>query len=147
MVALQILGQQDEVVAALVGLALLVAQPAARDVDLAADDGLDPGGFGGFIKVNTAVHHAVVGDGTGGHAKRLDALDELWNAARAVQQGIFRVQMQVGETHGTSSDKINFLSIIPPFFHLDKCAENGILINSNARRRLIRICVCDFCTC
>ena len=43
MIALLILGQQNEVVTALVGLALLVLQPAARHVDLAADDGLEVG--------------------------------------------------------------------------------------------------------
>ena len=37
-VTLEVLGQQDQVVAALVGLAFLVVQPAARHVDLAADD-------------------------------------------------------------------------------------------------------------
>jgi len=40
-VSLEVLGQQDQVVAALVGLALLVVEPAARHVDLAADDGLE----------------------------------------------------------------------------------------------------------
>ena len=33
------------------------------------------------------------------------------------------------------------------FSTLTSAPKNGILINSNARRRLIRICVCDFCTC
>ena len=40
-VTLQVLGQQDEVVAALVGLAFLVVQSAARHIDLAADDGFE----------------------------------------------------------------------------------------------------------
>ena len=40
-IALEVFGQQDQVVAALVGLSLLVVQPAARHVDLAADDGLE----------------------------------------------------------------------------------------------------------
>ena len=41
MVSLEVLGQQDQVVAALVGLALLVLQAAACHVDLAADDRLE----------------------------------------------------------------------------------------------------------
>ena len=40
-VSLEVLGQQDQVVTALVGLALLVVQAPARDVDLAADDRLE----------------------------------------------------------------------------------------------------------
>lgn len=40
-VSLEVLGQQDQVVAALVGLALLVLQAAARHVDLTADDRLE----------------------------------------------------------------------------------------------------------
>ena len=42
-VALEVLGQQDQVVTALVGLPLLVVERAAGDVDLAADDGLEGG--------------------------------------------------------------------------------------------------------
>ena len=108
--------QEDEV--AVLAVRGGFVQPVAADVDLAADDGLDARILHGGIEVDAAVHHAVVGDGTGGHAKRLDALDELWNAARAVQQGIFRVQMQVGETHGTSSDKnqlpFYYTTVFPP---------------------------------
>ena len=51
-VTLEIFGQQDEVVAALVGLALLVLQPATGDVDFAADDRLECGlaaEFGEFL--------------------------------------------------------------------------------------------------
>ena len=43
MIALQILGQQNKVVAALVGLSLLVLQTPPRHVDLTADDGLEIG--------------------------------------------------------------------------------------------------------
>ena len=41
MVTFEVLGQQDQVVTALVGLPLLVVERAAGDVDLAADDGLE----------------------------------------------------------------------------------------------------------
>ena len=40
-VSLEVLGQQDQVVAALVGLALLVCRSRRRAIDLAADDGLE----------------------------------------------------------------------------------------------------------
>ena len=40
-VSLEVLGQQDQVVAALVLLALLVLKAPPRDIDLAADDGLE----------------------------------------------------------------------------------------------------------
>ena len=42
---------------------LLVKACARGDVHLAADDGLDALGLAGAVKVDRAVHHAVVGDG------------------------------------------------------------------------------------
>ena len=62
-------------------------------VDLAADDGLHPGGLAGPVEVDNAVHHPVVGDGHGGLAQGLHPLDELFDAAGPVQQGVFGVEM------------------------------------------------------
>ena len=73
----------------------LVKAGAGGHIDLAADDGLHAGLFGGLVKVHAAVHHAVVGDGDGGLAQLLEAVEHAVDAAGAVQQAVFRVHMQV----------------------------------------------------
>ena len=62
-----------------------VGHAPSGDVDLTAYDGLDPGGFGGLIKIDAAVHHAVVGDGNGGLPQFFDPIHDAVNAARAVK--------------------------------------------------------------
>ena len=62
-VALLVLAQKDEVARLGVKLVLLVKARAGRDVDLAADDGLDALGLARAVEVDRAVHHAVVGHG------------------------------------------------------------------------------------
>ena len=59
------------------------------NVDLAADDGLDPGGLGGLIKIDTAVHDAVVGNGNGTLAQFLHPLHQAVNAASPIQEAVF----------------------------------------------------------
>ena len=72
---------------------LLVKARARSDVHLAADDGLDALGLAGAVKVDHAVHHAVVGDGAGGLPHRLDELGEVADTARAVEQAVFGMDM------------------------------------------------------
>ena len=84
-VPLTVFAQQHQMVGVVINSMNAVGHAPAGDVDLAADDGLDPGGFGGFIKVNTAVHHAVVGDGNSRLPQLLDPIHDAVNAARAVQ--------------------------------------------------------------
>ena len=74
---------------------LLIKTRARGNVDLAADDGLDALGLAGAVKVDRAVHHAVVGDGAGGLPHRLDELWKVADAARAVEQAEFGMDMQV----------------------------------------------------
>ena len=64
-VSLEVLGQQDQVVAALVGLALLVVEPAARHVDLAADDGLEGQLAAALLELFFALGDLRGGIGTG----------------------------------------------------------------------------------
>ena len=72
---------------------LLVKACARGDVHLAADDGLDALGLAGAVKVDHAVHHAVVGDGAGGLPHRLDELGEVADTACAVEQAVFGMDM------------------------------------------------------
>ena len=80
-----VFAQQYQMVGVIVDPVDPVGHAPSGDVDLAADDGLDPGGFGGLIKIDTAVHHAVVGDGNGGLPQLLDPIHDAVNAACAVQ--------------------------------------------------------------
>ena len=87
-VALPVLAQQHQMVGVVVQSVNLVRHPASGNVDLAADDGLDPGGLGGLVKIDTAVHDAVVGDGDGGLAQLLHPVHQVIDAAGPVQQAI-----------------------------------------------------------
>ena len=50
----------------------LVKTRSGRDIDLAADDGLHARCLRRLVKVDRAVHHAVVGDGDGVLPQLLD---------------------------------------------------------------------------
>ena len=76
----------------LVGLLKPGAAPGGH-IHLAADDGLDALGLTGPVEVDDAVHHSVVGDGHRRLAQLLHPLDQLFDAARPVQQGELRMQM------------------------------------------------------
>ena len=73
---------------------------ARRDVDLAADDGLDTLLLRFFIKIDDAIHRAVIRDCDGLHPLRLRRRDEVGDAACAVEQAELRMHMQMGERDG-----------------------------------------------
>ena len=75
-------------------------EAVAAHVGLAADDGVQPRSLHGGIEVDAPVHDPVVGDGAGGHAQGLEPLHQLGDAACAVQQAVFRMQMQMRKAHG-----------------------------------------------
>ena len=85
--------EEDEVGVVVVQAVLLLRAAARGDIDLAADDGLDPLGDAGLIEVHRAVHDAVVGDGEGGLPQLPGALGNPVDAAGAVEQGIFGMDM------------------------------------------------------
>ena len=72
---------------------------ARRQVGFHADDWFDSLRLRRFVKVNHPEHRAVVGDRHGGHIQFLHALDQLLDIREAVEQGVFRVNVEVGETH------------------------------------------------
>ncbi len=59
---------------------------AGRDINLAADDGLDAFRARGLIKFNRAVHRAVVGDGERGEFQLMRLVHEPVQTARAIEQ-------------------------------------------------------------
>ena len=64
-----------------------------RHIDLAANDGLDALRLAGTVKVDGAVHDAVVRDGAGVLPHGLDDPRQVPDAAGAVQKAIFRMDM------------------------------------------------------
>ncbi len=110
LVAAIALGQQRQVVVELVALLHLAtgvvhAAPAqgplqaalGRHVGLDPDYWLHAGLVGGLIKIQDAVHIAVVGYGNGGLAVGRGPLDDFLDPGRPVQHGKLSVQVQVGE--------------------------------------------------
>ena len=74
---------------------LLIKTRARRDIDLASDDRLDAVLFRTFIEIDSAKHHAMVRNGHGALSKRLNTLDQPFDAARAVKQAVFRMHVQM----------------------------------------------------
>ena len=100
MIALLVLGQEDQVVTAARQFRGLVRMIVA-DVNLAAENGLDAEILAGRVEIGRAEHVAVVGDGAGGHAVILGAGAEILDADGAVQQAVFGMAMQMDEIgHG-----------------------------------------------
>ena len=83
-VALLVFAQEHQVAAFAVQLVDLVEAGAAGHVDLAAQNGLDAPLFGRLIKIDHAVHTAVVGDGHRLLAQCLGGIQQPLDAAGAV---------------------------------------------------------------
>ena len=75
----------------------LVAAIARRDVDLAAEDRVDAALPRRIVKDDGREHVAVLGDGQGRHLELLRLVEQLVDAAGAVQQGELGVEMQMDE--------------------------------------------------
>ncbi len=97
-VAALVRGQQGHVVVRLFDprSRLVVAAPR-RDVDLAAQDGLDAPVDRRVVEGHGSEHVAVVGDGERLHAELAHLVDELVDVARAVEEAVLGVEMKVDE--------------------------------------------------
>ena len=98
-VARFVFAQQDKVRVFRVNAVLLVKARSRRNIDLAADDRLYTGRAAGLVKRDRAVHDAVVGDSKRGLTELLCAVNERLDAAVAVEQRIFGMNMQVNKAH------------------------------------------------
>ena len=84
-------------------------QPAARrDINLAADDGLDALFARRLVKINDAVHRAVVGDGERGEFQFVRLVHQPVQPAGAIEQGILGVQMQDEQNPHATWRQFNF---------------------------------------
>ena len=80
----------------------LIEAGAGGNVDLAADDGADAGFFTFLVEIDGSVHHAVVGDGNGGLPQRFGTGNQPLDAAGAVKEAVFGMDMQVDKVgHGS----------------------------------------------
>src|SRR6266511_1568070 len=80
-----------------VRIARALHAPVVRDVDLAADDGLDAGSLRGLEELHCTRHRAVVGERDGRHLELSGPLRQLRNAAGAVEDRVLGVDVQVDE--------------------------------------------------
>ena len=73
---------------------------APGHVDLATDDGFDPGFLGRFVKGQHGKQVAVLGDAHGVHFKVTDGIDQGIDRLGPIEQGEVRMVVQVDEvTH------------------------------------------------
>ena len=108
-----VFAQQNKVVAGRIPLAFFIKTGARRDIDLTADDRLDALGAASLEKRDRTVQVAVIGDSDGSMPRRLRRLRNIDNAACAVQQAVFAVQMQVYKIHCRSS-LLRFFFVFQP---------------------------------
>ena len=91
------LGQQNQVVRRLTDIAALRQPAARRDVDLAAENRLHAPLFGVVVEDDRRKHVAVFGHRQCRHLQARRLVEQLVDAARAVEQGKLGVTMKVNE--------------------------------------------------
>ena len=94
-VAGHVLAQQDEVRVPLAVDVAAVKARMRRQIHLAADDRMDPLRLAGAVKVDHAVHDAMVGQRARGLPQLCHTVHQLFDTAGAVQQAVFAVDMQM----------------------------------------------------
>ena len=103
LVSLPVLTQQNQMIRVIVHTVNAVGNGTAGHIDLTADNRFDTGCFCRLIKVNTAVHNAVIRDGNGGLSQFLYPVHHAADAACSVQEAVFRMNMQMYKTHFSAS--------------------------------------------
>ena len=104
-----ILAQQHQMVRA-VDPVHLVEPGAGSHIDLAADDRLNACLFGCLVKIHTAIHCAMIGNGNGGLPQLLHPVENFIDPAGAVQQAVFGMDMKVCKVFLLFSHWISFVS-------------------------------------
>jgi len=81
---------------------------AVMDIPFHTDDRFDARRLHLLVKIDGAEHIAMVGHRDRGHAEFFDTLDQIGDLVGSVKQGVFCMQMQVGEglyAHGVPVKK------------------------------------------
>jgi len=99
-----IFGKQDEVGGLGIQLGILLIHAPGRDIDLAAEDGLDPSLFGRVIEMKDSEHDAMIGQCQRRHAHLSGGTGQIFDLAQTVEQRKIAVDVQVNEIcHGPGS--------------------------------------------
>jgi hypothetical protein len=99
--------EQDQVVGGFSGRAAPGPAVARRDVHLASDDGLDPAFPRLVVKDDRREHVAVLGDSERRHLQFHRTVEQFLDPARAVQQRVLRMKMQMNEiSHGDRAKRL-----------------------------------------
>ena len=109
-VACLVFAQQHQMAGLRVKLVLLVKSGAAGHIHLAADNGMDALLLTGAVEVHRAVHDAVVSDGAGVLPHGLHQCRQVADTARAIQQAVFRMDVEVNKGHGVTLSFFRFPS-------------------------------------
>ena len=83
---------------------ITVGHAAARQVTFHADDGFDAGVAAGTVEVEDAEHHAMIGNAQRGHFQFFGARHQVFDAALAIKQGKFAMDVEMDEIAGHSVD-------------------------------------------
>jgi hypothetical protein len=94
-----VFAEQKQVIPCAVCFVAFIKAGACRHIDLASDDGLYPFIFAGAVKIDNAVHGAVVCDGDGILTELFCASGDIGDATSAVKQTVFAMQMEMDERH------------------------------------------------
>ena len=115
LVAGLVLGEQRDMERLLIGGVSVVAA-ARRQVAFHANDGLDAFPAGDTVEVDRRVEDAVIGEADGVHPELLGALYQGLDAAKAVEETVFGMQMKVGEglAHKSRVHLIPGPAFVPP---------------------------------
>ena len=95
-----VLGEQGEVIVLVVNFRLAQVHPTRRDVGFAADDRLNAGLLRRGVEVNDTVQCAMIGERERRHTQLARALDQRVDAGKAVEDGVFGVDVEVDEFRG-----------------------------------------------
>ena len=102
--------EQNQMIWLLINAMNLIKVCSARNIDLAADNGLDPGFFCCAVKINRAIHDAMVGQGNGVLTEFLHPVHHRADATGSVKQAVFAVNMQTHKGHGVFSSQLSSAS-------------------------------------
>ena len=97
-----VFAQEDQMTVLRIDPVLLLETGPGSHIYLAADDGPDSLRQTGTVKGHRAVHDAVVRHRQGGLAQLFGPLRQILDPTGAVQQGVFRMHMEVYEAHPMS---------------------------------------------
>ncbi len=94
-VSLEILGEQDEVVARFFVLVLFAV--VLYHIDFASEDGFESRRVGRIVELLYAEHIAVVGNGNGRHAELLGPFHQRGDGGGPIEDGVLRMYMKMSE--------------------------------------------------